>query len=98
MWIALQRSFLAERGPCPSDAAGAGDGLAAATPVRPGQDDRRPMAIARRQADQEVAQLRDADRDEPVVRRRSPFPRTAVARSARASRASVVWRCQPAQE
>ena len=54
--------------------------------------------VAGLQADQEAAELGDADRDQGAGRRCSPFWPVVVARSAGASRASVTCRCQPVQE
>src|SRR5690348_3596363 len=82
----------------PPHVAGAGDGLVAPAPVRPGQDEAGRVRVAGTQAVQEAAQLGDGDRDEVGLGWRVPpfaAPRT---RAARASSARVAWRCQPVQE
>src|SRR5688500_4038505 len=69
-----------------------------ATPAGPRQDEGRRVAVARLQADQQATEFGDTDRDELVAGQWPPFSAAAAARIASASRARVVWRCQPVQE
>src|SRR5688500_12489377 len=69
-----------------------------ASPAGPGDDEAGRVRVVGAQAGHEAAQLGDRDGDEVGLGLRVPPFAASRARAARASRARVVWRCQPVQE